>query len=97
MEQINKLLIFLVGLAIAAIVYVVYDMTGKFSDITSKFAETVEKSIEKTVENKNMVIPPHPYNECIKLLIDQVNKENKDSDFEKMKAVCFVLSDKEKN
>jgi len=47
MEQINKLLIFLVGLAIAAIVYVVYDMTGKFSDITSKFAETVEKNCRK--------------------------------------------------
>jgi len=38
----------------------------------------------------------HLYNECIKLLIDQVNKESKASDFDKMKTVCFVLSDKEK-
>ncbi|MDC0864647.1 hypothetical protein OAP56_01695 [Rickettsiaceae bacterium] len=38
----------------------------------------------------------HLYNECIKLLIDQVNKESKASDFDKMKAVCFILSDKEK-
>jgi len=78
MEQINKLLIFLVGLAIGAIIYIVICFT-------------------ENVENKNVIIAPHPYNECIKLLIDQVNKESKTSDFDKMKAVCFGLLEKEKN
>ncbi|MDC0864938.1 hypothetical protein OAP56_03210 [Rickettsiaceae bacterium] len=53
--------------------------------------------IVKTTVSMNKNVAPHPYNECIKLLIDQVNKENRESDFDKMKAVCFVLSDKDKN
>ena len=54
-------------------------------------------NVTQTTVNMNKNVAPHPYNECIKLLIDQVNKENKESDFDKMKSVCFVLSDKEKN
>jgi hypothetical protein len=47
------------------------------------------------MNNKNVVVAPHPYNECMKILIDQVNKENKQSDFDSMKSVCFGLLDKE--
>ena len=117
MEQINKLLIILVSLAIGAIMYIVTidnktaENFAKTSEGIAKTSEGIAKSSEniisdvvkaaekvaQTTENKNIVIPPHPYNECIKLLIDQVNKESKTSDFDKMKAVCFGLLEKEKN
>ncbi len=48
-----------------------------------------DKDITKTYQ-------PHPYNECIKLLIDQGNKEDKGCDFDKIKSVCFeLMKDKE--
>lgn len=99
MEQINKLLILLVGLAIGAIVYVVV-IEAKSTKNIAKISENISENIAKITEDKNITVPkqaPHPYNECIKLLIDQANKENKQSDFDKMKAVCFVLADQEKN
>jgi len=79
MEQINKLLVLLVGLSIGATLYIV--------------VSTIDMMDNKNV---NVVFAPHPYNECMKLLIDQVNKENKQSDFDSMKSVCFGLLDKEK-
>ena len=48
------------------------------------------------MNNQNIVAPTHPYDKCIKILIDQVNKENKQSDFDSIKSVCFGLLDKEK-
>ena len=110
MEQINKLLIILVSLAIGAIMYIV-TIDNKTAENFAKTSEGIAKTSEniisdvvkaaekvaQTTENKNIVIPPHPYNECIKLLIDQVNKESKASDFDKMKTVCSGLIEKEKN
>jgi len=107
MEQINKLLILLTVLLIAAIIYIVVSSNNVAVSSNNVFSKTVldmtqttqkmmEKTMESIMENKNISIAPHPYNECIKLLIDQVNKENKQSDFDKMKTVCFGLLDKEK-
>lgn len=84
MEQINKLLILLTGLSIGAIIYIVVSSNELFS-----------KTIVGMMDNKNVVVAPHPYNDCMKILIDQVNKENKQSDFDSMKSICFGLLDKE--
>ncbi|MDP4708824.1 MAG: hypothetical protein NWS20_02320 [Rickettsiaceae bacterium] len=84
MEQINKLLILLTGLSIGAIIYIVVSSNELFS-----------KTIVGMMDNKNVVVAPHAYNDCMKILIDQVNKENKQSDFDSMKSICFGLLDKE--
>jgi len=91
-EKWNKLIILITGLAICAIIYIV--------TIDNRTSESIVENVTKITENKNVITPtppPHPYNECIKLLIDQVNKENKESDFNKMKTVCSGLLEKEKN
>jgi len=87
MEQINKLLIILVALAIGVMTYITLDVV--------KTAKSITSDVVRAAENKN--VAPHPYNECIKLLIDQVNKENKESDFEKMKLVCSGLLEQRKD
>lgn len=48
--------------------------------------------------NKNITItsPLHPYNECIKLLIDQANKEQVKFEQDKAKNVCFDLLNQSK-
>ena len=91
MEQINKLLILLTGLSIGAIIYIVVSS----NNVTMSSNNVFSKSIVM-MDNKNVAVAPHPYNECIKILIDQVNKENKQSDFDSMKSVCLGLLDKEK-
>jgi hypothetical protein len=91
MEQINKLLILLTGLSIGAIIYIV----SSSNNVTMSSNDVFSKSIVM-MDNKNVAVAPHPYNECIKILIDQVNKENKQSDFDSMKSVCLGLLDKEK-
>ena len=98
MEQINKLLILLTGLSIGAIIYIVVssnNVTMSSNNVTMSSNEVFSKSIVM-MDNKNVAVAPHPYNECIKILIDQVNKENKQSDFDSMKSVCLGLLDKEK-
>lgn len=101
MEQINKLLILLTVLSIAAIIYIVVSSNNVAVSSNNVFSKTVldmTQTAQKIMDNKNVnvVFAPHPYNECMKLLIDQVNKENKQSDFDSMKSVCFGLLDKEK-
>ena len=91
MEQINKPLMFLTGLSIVAIIYIVVSS----NNVTMSSNDVFSKSIVM-MDNKNVAVAPHPYNECIKILIDQVNKENKQSDFDSMKSVCLELLDKEK-
>lgn len=63
MEQINKLLTLLAGLAVGAIVYVVVIEAKTTKDIAQ---------ISKNISVPNQAL--HPYNECIKLLIDQTNR-----------------------
>lgn len=77
METINKLLVICVISAIIAICFVVH----KFLDYTNN---------NITVPYHNIVYT-HPYNDCIKLLIDQANKENIKFDQEQSKSVCFEL------
>ena len=82
------------------------NMTGiveKMTKSNEKMAHDMIKAIESfaimvpsMTDNKNVEIAPHPYNICIKLLIDQVNHENSKSDFDKMKSVCYELM-KDKN
>tara|TARA_B110000503_G_scaffold7870_1_gene10699 strand:- start:5141 stop:5431 length:291 start_codon:yes stop_codon:yes gene_type:complete len=92
MEQINKPLMFLTGLSIVAIIYIVVSS----NKVIISSNEVFSKTIIDMMDNKNVAVAPHPYNECIKRLIDQVNKENKQSDFDSMKSVCLGLLDKEK-
>ena len=101
MEQINKPLMFLTGLSIVAIIYIVVSSNKVIISSNEVFSKTIVDMMDnKNITNKNVtVVPvplPHPYNECIKILIDQVNKENKQSDFDSMKSVCLGLLDKEK-
>ncbi len=78
METINKWLIALVLLC---------------SIISAYIVKTAFNTIEKTVPtiDGKIIQPFHPYNECIKLLIDQANHENSNFDSEKAKSVCFNL------
>jgi len=110
MEQTNRSLVFLVGLAFLVIGVAFVSVTCVMSNLTEKIdnisnnisktsesmAQTMSQTFIKVTEDNDVVTPPHPYNECIKLLIDQTNRENKESDFAKMKAVCSVLSTQEK-
>jgi len=99
MEQTNKLLMLLVALALIVIAYVVSKMdnvANNISKTSESMAQTMAQSMSQTfvkvTEDNNVVTPPHPYNECIKLLTD-LNKAN---DLDKIKIVCSGLLDKEK-
>ncbi len=85
METINKLLI-------AALVIVSIAASGTVAYIIALFLSN--KDITATYPPEPPV-QPHPYNECMKLYIDQANKEGSKCDFDKAKAICFDLVHKD--
>ncbi len=105
MEKVNKSLIFIIVTLIAAIVCVILSSNNVMKSSNDTIVTTTASmnasmnasiaSIMDSQHNKNLEVAPHPYNQCIKLLIDQTNKENKEADFDKIKSVCFELAPKD--
>ena len=102
MDHINKLLILLLAFSIAGSIYsnsstnnsfskTVTNMNDNITHAVENMADNFTRATENMIHNKNVEMAPHPYNVCIKLLIDQVNHENSKSDFNEMKSVCYEL------
>ena len=111
METINRLLIILVMLAIIACAVISITITSFFIEGNKVAIHTVEaisnNIMEKVLEasknksilstdNERNIITTHPYNECIKLFVDQAHESKIVCDYEKAKSVCFELLNKNK-
>jgi hypothetical protein len=85
MDSINKLLVALVFSAIIGICYV--------AELNLRKDELYNERDVKitTAQDIALTQPLHPYNQCVKLLIDQANKESKKFSPEETKSLCFDL------
>jgi hypothetical protein len=63
--------------------------------LTDIVAQSTAEAVSSVKANKNIIIAPNPYNECLKLFIEQV-KVAKEFDFEKTESTCFDLLDSTK-
>ena len=90
MERTNKLLIILVFGSLITVL----GALGTIAYVTKQF---LDKNLVATSANSHLiqtVTNSHPYNDCIKLVIDQANKESIKFDHEKAKSLCFDLLNK---
>lgn len=95
MESINKLLVLIIIIISITFGFTMCYVIHMFNEIFTK-KDLVNLSSQELISlsGKSIISIDHPYNECIKLLIDQANKENIHFEQEKAKSVCFELLEK---
>lgn len=104
MENFNKILIGLVIICIFMVGYIVSYSLNTVKYTTDRFLASLNNSVNTltshlsgllTDYNRN-IITTNPYNECIRLFIEQMQKiQSVKFDYEQAKATCIVVLEKQ--